>query len=93
MITKLNALFYSLVLSETVKNKVERFILIVAIISFLAHLITIYLVKSQLIVIPEGLNFFDSPIAAIYTPFSFILVVRLGGVRSDIFFGVMSFQS
>ena len=77
MITKLNALFYSLVLSETVKNKVERFILIVAIISFLAHLITIYLVKSQLIVIPEGLNFFDSPIAAIYTPFSFILIYEV----------------
>ena len=77
MITKLNAFFYISVLSVTIKNKVERFILIVAIISFLAHLITIFLVKSHLIVIPEGLNFFDSPIAAIYTPFSFILIYEV----------------
>ena len=34
-------------LSETVKNKVERLILIVAIISFLAHLVAIYLVKKR----------------------------------------------
>ena len=61
-------------LSEKIKNKVERLILIVAIISFLAHLVAIYLVKNELIMIPEELNFFDSPIAAIYTPFSFILI-------------------
>ncbi|MDG1041659.1 MAG: hypothetical protein P8O96_02285, partial [Flavobacteriaceae bacterium] len=77
MISKLNAFFYNSVLSETVKNKVERLILIVAIISFLAHLITIYLVKNQIIIIPEELNFFDSPIAAIYTPFSFILIYEV----------------
>jgi len=47
MISKLNALFYNSVLSETVKNKVEQFILIIAILSFLAHLITIYLVQNQ----------------------------------------------
>ena len=34
MISKLNAFFYNSVLSETVKNKVERLILIVAIVSF-----------------------------------------------------------
>ena len=77
MISKLNAFFYNSVLSETVKNKVERLILIVAIISFLAHLITIYLVQNQFITIPEGLNFFESPIAAIYTPFSFILIYEV----------------
>ena len=65
MISKLNAFFYNSVLSETVKNKVERLILIVAIVSFFAHLITIFLVKNQFIIIPEELNFFDSPIAAI----------------------------
>jgi hypothetical protein len=77
MISKLNAFFYNSVLSETVKNKVERLILIVAIISFLAHLITIYLAKNQIIIIPEELNFFDSPVAAIYTPFSFILIYEV----------------
>jgi hypothetical protein len=77
MISKLNAFFYNSVLSETVKNKVERLILIVAIISFLGHLITIYLAKNQIIIIPEELNFFDSPVAAIYTPFSFILIYEV----------------
>ena len=77
MISKLNAFFYNSMLSETVKNKVERLILIVAIISFLAHLVAIYLVKNELIMIPEELNFFDSPIAAIYTPFSFILIYEV----------------
>ncbi|MDA8850383.1 hypothetical protein N9J10_02685, partial [Flavobacteriaceae bacterium] len=77
MISKLNAFFYNSVLSETVKNKVERLILIVAIVSFFAHLITIFLVKNQFIIIPEELNFFDSPIAAIYTPFSFILIYEV----------------
>jgi hypothetical protein len=77
MISKLNALLYNSVLSETVKKKVERLILIVAIISFLGHLITIYLAKNQIIIIPEELNFFDSPVAAIYTPFSFILIYEV----------------
>ncbi|MBT7850985.1 MAG: hypothetical protein P8M66_03915 [Flavobacteriaceae bacterium] len=77
MISKLNAFFYNSVLSETKKNKVERFILIVAILSFLAHLITIYLVQNQFIMIPAEVNFFDSPIAAIYTPFSFILIYEV----------------
>ena len=77
MISKLNAYFYNSMLSEKIKNKVERLILIVAIISFLAHLVAIYLVKNELIMIPEELNFFDSPIAAIYTPFSFILLYEV----------------
>ena len=77
MIPKFNTFIYNSILSEAVKNKVERVILIVSIISFLAHLITIYLVNNQLITIPEGLNLFESPIAAIYTPFSFILIYEV----------------
>jgi hypothetical protein len=77
MILKFNTFIYNSILSEAVKNKVERVILIVSIISFLAHLITIYLVNNQLITIPEGLNLFESPIAAIYTPFSFILIYEV----------------
>ena len=69
MILKFNTFIYNSILSEAVKNKVERVILIVSIISFLAHLITIYLVNNQLITIPEGLNLFESPIAAITPPF------------------------
>ena len=77
MITELKNYLYDSVLSESVKNKVERVILIIAILSFLAHLITIYLVKSELIVLSEGIGFFDSSIAAIYTPFSFILIYEV----------------
>lgn len=77
MISKFNTFIYNSILSEAVKNKVERVILIVSIISFLTHLITIYLVNNQLITIPEGLNLFESPIAAIYTPFSFILIYEV----------------
>ena len=77
MITKLRNFLYDSVLSESVKNKVERTILVISILSFLAHLIAIFLVKSNLIILPENVGFFDSPIAAIYTPFSFILIYEV----------------
>tara|TARA_B110000444_G_scaffold203375_1_gene195890 strand:- start:712 stop:1605 length:894 start_codon:yes stop_codon:yes gene_type:complete len=77
MITKLKSFLYDSVLSESVKNKVERTILVISILSFLAHLIAIFLVKSNLIILPESVGFFDSPIAAIYTPFSFILIYEV----------------
>jgi len=77
MIIKLRNFLYDSVLSESVKNKVERTILVISILSFLAHLIAIFLVKSNLIILPESIGFFDSPIAAIYTPFSFILIYEV----------------
>ena len=77
MITKLRNFLYDSILSESVKNKVERTILVISILSFLAHLIAIFLVKSNLIILPESIGFFDSPIAAIYTPFSFILIYEV----------------
>jgi len=77
MITKLRNFLYDSVLSESVKNKVERTILVISILSFLAHLIAIFLVKSNVIILPESVGFFDSPIAAIYTPFSFILIYEV----------------
>ena len=77
MITNLKTFIYNFVLSEAVKNKVERTILVISILSFLAHLIVIFLVKSDLISLPEHIGFFDSPIAAIYTPFSFILIYEV----------------
>ena len=77
MIIKLRNFLYDSVLSEYVKNKVERTILVISILSFLAHLIAIFLVKNNLIILPESVGFFDSPIAAIYTPFSFILIYEV----------------
>ena len=77
MIIRLRNFLYDSILSESVKNKVERTILVISILSFLAHLIAIFLVKNNLIILPESVGFFDSPIAAIYTPFSFILIYEV----------------
>lgn len=68
---------YKKVLSESVKLRIERAILSIAIISFLAHLLTICLVHYDVINFDTSSNFFESPIAAIYTPFSFILVYEV----------------
>ena len=64
-------------LSEKVKLKIEKIILIIGMISFIVHLLIIYLKRYGLISLFEESNFFDNPIAAIYTPFSFILVYEV----------------
>lgn len=56
---------------------VEKVILFISIISFIIHLILIYLVKYQLIDFITDTSLFKSPIAAIYTPFSFILIYEV----------------
>lgn len=66
---------YKKVLSEKVKAKSEKIILAVAIASFLIHLLLIFLSQNNWL--PLDSKFFDSPIAAIYTPFSFILVYEV----------------
>ena len=68
---------YNLMLSEKVKLKIEKIILIIGMISFIVHLLIIYLKRYGLISLFEESNFFDNPIAAIYTPFSFILVYEV----------------
>ena len=62
-------------LSETTKKRSEKIILSIAIASFVIHLILILLVQLKLIHLESSL--FDSPIAAIYTPFSFILLYEV----------------
>jgi len=68
---------YSKFLSEHNKEKSERVILTIAIISFIIHLLIIGLVNFNIITISEPSNLFKNPIAAIYTPFSFILVYEV----------------
>ena len=68
---------YNFALSEKVKLKIEKFILVIAMISFLMHLSLIYLKKYNVWNPFEDSNFFDNPIAAIYTPFSFILIYEV----------------
>ena len=64
-------------LSETTQKWSERFFLKIAIASFLIHLAVISLVNLDVIHISKSSNFFVNPIAAIYTPLSFILVYEV----------------
>ena len=68
---------YDLLISEKVKFKIEKIILIIGMISFVVHLALIYLKRYGLLDLFETSNFFDNPIAAIYTPFSFILIYEV----------------
>jgi len=70
----INKVFNKL-LSLKVKEQGERVILSIAIISYLIHLILIVLANYDVIQIESKL--LKNPIAAIYTPFSFILVYEV----------------
>ena len=73
-IQRLNGLYRQL-LSANAKARGERFILSIAIVSYLAHLLLILLSGSQWLSLDSDL--LSSPIAAIYTPFSFILIYEV----------------
>jgi hypothetical protein len=62
-------------LSPKVKEHSEKLILSVAIVSYLFHLVLIILVNQDVIAVES--KFLKNPIAAIYTPFSFILVYEV----------------
>lgn len=62
-------------LSEGFREKTERLIIGIAIVSFLLHLLIIFLVNQNIIQISSKLT--NNPISAIYTPFSFILVYEV----------------
>ena len=68
---------YYLFFSEKTQEKTERFILYIALLSFIIHLILIYLSKFNLIDILTESDFLKNPISAIYTPFSFILIYEV----------------
>ena len=74
--TKLNSLCVFL-LSDNFKKKIEKSIIFLSISSFLLQLIFIVLNKLQIIQLGELSKFFVHPIAAIYTPFSFILIYEV----------------
>lgn len=62
-------------LSPKFKEGSERLILVVAIISYIIHLLLIVLANQDIIQMESKL--FRNPIAAIYTPFSFILLYEV----------------
>jgi len=74
---QLTSSIYNTFLSNETRKKSERIILIIAIASFFIHLSLIFLVDLGVIKIDSGTSLFENPIAAIYTPFSFILVYEV----------------
>jgi hypothetical protein len=64
-------------LSKKTKERSEKVILWIALASFIIHLLVIGLIHLNIIAISEPSNLLKSPIAAIYTPFSFILVYEV----------------
>jgi hypothetical protein len=64
-------------LSKRTRDKSEQFILWIALVSFIIHLLFIVLIQFDFISIDEPSNLLKNPIAAIYTPFSFILVYEV----------------
>ena len=74
---QLTSSIYNTFLSNETRKKSERIILIIAIASFFIHLSLIFLVDLGAIKIDSGTSLFENPIAAIYTPFSFILVYEV----------------
>jgi hypothetical protein len=78
--TKINSVFnilYLKLLSEKTKKRAEVFFVTIAIISFLLHLTIIALVDFNLILVNDYSKLLNNPIAAIYTPFSFILIYEV----------------
>ncbi len=73
---KLEILYFKL-LSNKTKKYSERIILMIAIASFIIHLTFIYLVDFGILSLNSHSDLLKSPIAAIYTPFSFILVYEV----------------
>ena len=75
--SKLLENLYQKLLSKKIKEKSERFILRIALVSFIIHLFIIGLTHFNLISINKSSNLFNNPISAIYTPFSFILLYEV----------------
>ncbi|MDC3129990.1 hypothetical protein OA870_02010 [Bacteroidota bacterium] len=63
-------------ISDTSKKSIEKSILVISLISFLIHLLLIFLANYNIVFSTEN-SILRSPIMAIYTPFSFILIYEI----------------
>ncbi|HET8861326.1 hypothetical protein [Marivirga sp.] len=68
---------YQRLLSEKMKERSEKIIIVIAIVGFFIHLSLIIINKIGVIEVASTSSLLDNPIAAIYTPFSFILVYEV----------------
>ena len=67
-------LIFDTIFSKYSRGKFEKFILILAAMGFITHLMLIFLNSNGYIQLDIGGNLLKNPISALYTPFSFILV-------------------
>ncbi len=75
--SRLGTTLFQILLSEHTRKRIERFILILALLSFLIHLMLIYLIKFDVIAVSGETGLLTNPISAVYTPFSFILIYEV----------------
>ena len=68
---------YARVFSDLNKKKFEKVTLYLSIVGFLLHLMLIYAKKLGLVVFSFDTPLLDSPISAIYTPFTIILIYEI----------------
>lgn len=64
-------------LSVETRDKTEKVILSIAIVSFFVHLAFIFLVQLEILELPFESDLLKNPISAAYTPFSFILIYEV----------------
>ena len=64
-------------LSEQFRSLCETVIVRIAVVAFAIHLLLIFLVDWKLLAVEDLSGLLESPIVAIYTPFSFILVYEV----------------
>ncbi len=68
---------FNFFLNEKFKEKSEHIIIYISIFAFIVHLMFIFLNKLDFIHLELLTKLFNNPIAAIYTPFSFILIYEV----------------
>ena len=68
---------FNFFIGEKSKELFEKYILIFSILSFIIHLVLIYLTRFEFIELNDPYSLLNNPIAAIYTPFSFILIYEI----------------
>ena len=77
MITVKEHKLFQFFIGDKAKSLIEKYILIFSIVSFFIHLTLIYLSRFELIQLNDPYHLLSNPIAAIYTPFSFILIYEI----------------
>ena len=64
-------------ISDKSKKNIEKYVLSVSVVTFIIHLVLIYLNKFDVVKIYDPYNLLNNPITAVYTPFSFILIYEI----------------